>query len=258
MTPGGCRVTAASEAQPRGCWHLPLRRWWPPLLVPVPLRHPRLSLFRRPLVWPWALERRDPPWSGGIRGVGCLGSTGARQLRGTAEFGHSRVEEQVVQPWGQTDRQTDGAGWGEVASRVLPPPTPWTPALTREGVTVPGHPVQGQDRGGGGHQHPHHRRPHHRRVGLEGGLSWKRAAAVSPQVPCPDPGGVRASRSLWNLLTAANARPLGSTSVVSKCHQSPLQPPRDSVSCPPPTSPGVCPSEGCPAVRWLTAKTRKA
>jgi len=115
---------------------------------------------------------------GGHAGVspalGC-GSAGARG------FGHSRAEQQVVQPWGGTDRQ-DGR---EARARgVLP--CPGNPALTWESGPVVGDAVHGQERRGGGHQHPRHRRPHHRRVGLEGRRGWKRAAAVSPSVP---PGG---------------------------------------------------------------------
>lgn len=56
-------------------------------------------------------------------------------------------------------------------------PPPLAPALTWEGVAVPGDAVCSQEGCGGGHQHPHHRRARHRWVGLKGRLSWKRAAA---------------------------------------------------------------------------------
>lgn len=64
-----------------------------PVLVLLP--PPCLRLLQHPLLCPRAPGRRDQPWGDtGVSQVPGHGSSGAQG------FGHSRAEEQVVQPWG--------------------------------------------------------------------------------------------------------------------------------------------------------------
>lgn len=200
MTPGGRWVTAAGGSAP---WVLV------PAAAPVVAASPGTgAALSSPLeVVSASSGVAMGSWAPGpALGWGDMGSGMSWQHQGMAVPGHGGVWPLTCGRADHAALGTDRQTWrGGVASRVLPSPAPWTPALTWEGIAMPGHPVQGQDRGGSGHQHPHDCRPHHRRVGLEGGLGWKRVAAISPWVPRPDPGEIKASRSLWNLLTAARA-----------------------------------------------------
>lgn len=87
-------------------------------------------------------------------------------------LGHSHAEQQLVQPY----RQTDGHRMGVL--EFYHPAEP--PTLTWQAVPMASDVVHSQQRHGSGHQHPHHRCPCHGRERLEGRLSWKRAEQIEP------------------------------------------------------------------------------
>lgn len=127
MTLGGGQVTGAGGSAlglPRGGRYLPPpRREHPRLPVLVLLPPPCSWLFRHPPVCRWAPGHQDRPWwrwGGGQAGGWGVSPALGCDSRGARAFGHSRAEEQVVQPWGQTD----GREMWVAAVLLWPPPAP--------------------------------------------------------------------------------------------------------------------------------------